>query len=147
MRMYRVPLLLVMVVVLTCPFSLPWVKQGGDALVGKWAFVPPTRTPAPSPAPGEGTPAPPSFRLDLGKLICAVNYPNTIEFFPDGTYAAPPRPVIPHNWNGSTYEVLEDGRLRVDLGGKYGVFTFRVEGDTLILAAEDCPEVRYRREE
>jgi hypothetical protein len=124
-----------------------------SSIVGKWV-----RAPTPTAVPTEGPTPTPSVHKDFlgtprvmptASIVidpCKAFYPQTLEFFTDGTYARQAGNV----WNGGDYEVMDDGRLKLSTAkGGISVYTFSVSGDTLVIQAMDvlvC-EMHYERAE
>lgn len=115
---------------------------GSSSLVGRWRHLPnPTPTPLPTPTPSG------NLFGDLlgglagglsGELPCDISYPDTIEFFRDGTV----------DWGGLSgkYDKVDNGRIRVELlGAMLSTYQFSISGELLILRDDSGCEVRYQR--
>lgn len=135
MRRFGVSMFLLLLALSAC--SLPLQQTEDDdagKLAGRWVLqIPPTPTPQDR---NDVT-----VRIDL----CLMQFPTEVEFLRDGTYVAPLQTFV---WRGRTWEVLEDGRIRVDLGKRYAVYEYRFDGDVLVLRDpnENC-EARYVRDD
>ncbi|MEM4235057.1 MAG: hypothetical protein QXU75_07910 [Candidatus Methanomethylicaceae archaeon] len=115
---------------------------GSSSLVGQWQHLPnPTPTPLPTPTPSG------NVLGDLfgglvsgltGELPCDAMYPDTIEFFRDGTI----------DWGGLSgkYDKIDNGRIRIEIGGALvSTYQFSISGEILILRDDSGCEIRYQR--
>jgi len=134
MRQLRVCVSLLLLALSAC--SLPLLQtesNGAGQLVGHWVLqIPPTPTPE---NPNE---------LIVNIDFCLARFPTEVEFLDDGTYVAPVRTLV---WRGRTWEILENGRIKVDLGNRYAMYEYRFDGNVLVLHEPDqtC-EARYVRD-
>lgn len=81
------------------------------------------------------------------KIGCDFGYSPTIEYFSDETYAGPAIAFWSSLflWQGGQYEILGDGRIKMQTQNGFAVYNFNIHGDTLtFIDANDC-EIRYQR--
>jgi hypothetical protein len=117
---------------------------GSSSVIGKWQHIPnPTPTPPPTPT---------STGSLLGDLLgggstgystsCDLFYPNSVEFFKDGTYAG----QLGYMWGGGNYNVVENGRITLDtMGGGMAAYNFSVSGNMLIFTDDAGCTFQYQR--
>jgi len=134
------------------------VQQTQENLIGKWAIDIPT--PEPSPTKPTETPGPTRTRMvyyateiTTETVIITSDQPTInfsciiyawkIEFFKDGTYAGNLQSV----WNGGTYEILEDGRIKLStVRNGLSVYKFSITKNTLTIYASETCTLKYKRE-
>ncbi len=117
---------------------------GSSSVVGKWQHLPnPTPTPLPTP-----TSTGDLLQDMLGGISgglstsCDILYPNSIEFFKDGTYAG----QLGSLWGGGNYEVVENGRIKLDtMQGGLSAYGFSLSGSILSFTDDSGCEFRYQR--
>lgn len=103
-----------------------------SSVVGKWQHLP-------NPTP---TPTGNLFSDLFSGLTCDMVYPQSIEFFRDGTYAG----QIGYMWGGGNYAVLENGRIKLDtVQGGMSVYNFSISGNILTFTDDAGCTFRYQR--
>lgn len=143
----------------------PLTGSGSQSLLGRWTLLPPPTPsgPAPTPivinvpqmpwptaTPPPGmTPAPPKASpTPIAPMVidvCAIAFGNSLEFFPDGTYAGTAGAWLP----GGAYSVQPGGRVKLATAKDgISVFPFSIDGDLLTVRATGATlqcTLRYRR--
>lgn len=78
---------------------------------------------------------------------CDFGYPQNIEFFPDGTYAGMAISLFSDLfiWQGGEYEILEDGRVKIQTRNGFAVYTLQVSGDRLTFVDDNDCQIIYQR--
>jgi hypothetical protein len=81
------------------------------------------------------------------KIGCDFGYPPTIEYFSDGTYAGPAIAFWSSLflWQGGQYEILGDGRIKMQTQSGFAVYNFNINRDTLTFIDDNECEIRYQR--
>jgi len=102
---------------------------GNTSIVGRWEKVP---SPQPTSESTIGA---------LAEVFADAMYPQKIEFFRDGTYAASPSGML----SGGEYQIREGKRLRLKTYIGLSVYEFSISGDVLTLRDENGREILYRR--
>jgi len=116
---------------------------GSSSVVGKWQHLPnPTPTPPPTP-----TSTGDLFGDILGgvsgfSISCDLVYPDSIEFFKDGTYSG----QFGSMWGGGNYAVLDNGRIKLDtMQGGISAYNFSISGNILTFTDDSGCTFQYQR--
>jgi hypothetical protein len=78
---------------------------------------------------------------------CDFGYPQNIEFFSDGTYAGMAISLFSDIfiWQGGEYEILEDGRVKIQTRNGFAVYTLQISGDRLTFVDDNDCQIIYQR--
>jgi len=118
---------------------------GSDSVVGKWQHLPnPTPTPPPTPtSTGD-------LFGDIGGILgglgdfsasCDLFYPDSMEFFKDGTYSG----QLGYIWGGGNYAVPDNGRIKLDTVGGMSAYNFSISGNILTFTDDSGCTFQYQR--
>jgi hypothetical protein len=102
------------------------VLNPSKAILGKWErYVEPTRT----------------------STGCNLGYPPTIEFFSDGTYVGTSIGIWSDFfvWQGGQYEILDDGRIKMQTKNGFAVYKLSMIEDKLTFTDDSACEFTYQR--